>query len=44
MRGCVIKYQTVINLRKKIVRNEKGDEVDLRNCLLTRHLKKVIES
>lgn len=39
-RGCVIKCQTVINLTKKIVRNEKGDEVDLRDCLLTRHLKK----
>lgn len=43
MRGCVIKYQTVINLTKNIVRNEKGDKVGLRNCLLT-NLKKVIES
>lgn len=41
MRRCVIKCQTVINLTKKIVRNEKGDEVGLRDCLLTRHLKKV---
>ena len=43
MCGCVIKYQTVINLTKNIVRNEKGDKVGLRNCLLT-NLKKVIES